>query len=148
MHDCNGNLNNVLRIWIVVDLCVKGAPVVVKRYSYKEIKRATDRFRRVVDSSCGEASYKAKFDDGRVGIVREVKLLDEEGDDSFVKEVWVLGRLHHRHIVALYGFSTGPKRYDNVFLICILHYCSYLSVLHCYLYVCSCVCVSMRLVIL
>lgn len=83
----------------------------LKRYSYKDIKKATDRFRRLVDNSCGEASYKAKFENGRVGIVREVKLLDEEDDESFSNQVRLLGRLHHRHIVALYGFSTGPKRY-------------------------------------
>ncbi|XP_041995283.1 probable receptor-like protein kinase At1g49730 [Salvia splendens] len=85
-------------------------PVLLKRYSYRDIKKATDGFRRVFGNSPHEASYKAKFQNGRVGVVREVKLLDED-DDSFSKEVRLLGRLHHRHIVALYGFSTGPKRF-------------------------------------
>ncbi|XP_057808002.1 probable receptor-like protein kinase At1g49730 [Salvia miltiorrhiza] len=85
-------------------------PVLLKRYSYKDIKKATDGFRRVFENSSQEASYKAKFQNGRVGVVREVKLLDED-DDSFSKEVRLLGRLHHRHIVALYGFSTGPRRF-------------------------------------
>ncbi|XP_047940285.1 probable receptor-like protein kinase At1g49730 [Salvia hispanica] len=85
-------------------------PFLLKRYSYRDIKKATDGFRRVFGNSPHEASYKAKFQNGRVGVVREVKLLDED-DDSFSKEVRLLGRLHHRHIVALYGFSTGPKRF-------------------------------------
>ncbi|KAH6789739.1 Protein kinase superfamily protein [Perilla frutescens var. frutescens] len=85
-------------------------PALLKRYSYKDIRKATDGFRRVIDSSSQEASYRAKFPNGRVGIVREVKLLEED-DHFFLKEVRLLGRLHHRHIVALYGFSTGPKRF-------------------------------------
>ncbi|KAG6433130.1 hypothetical protein SASPL_104738 [Salvia splendens] len=85
-------------------------PFLLKRYSYRDIKRATDGFRRVVDNSSQEASYKAKFLNGRVGLVREVKLLDDD-EVSFPYEVQLLGRLHHRHILALYGFSTGPKRF-------------------------------------
>ncbi|KAL8501059.1 hypothetical protein ACS0TY_020578 [Phlomoides rotata] len=85
-------------------------PCLLKRFSYKDIKKATDGFRRVVDNSSQEASYKAMFQNGCVATVRQVKLLDED-DDSFFREVRFLARLHHRHIVALYGFSTGSKRF-------------------------------------
>lgn len=83
----------------------------MKRLSYKDIKKATDGFKRVItDNSSQGASYKAKFQNGRVAMVKEVKLFEED-DDSFYREVQFLGRLHHRHIVALYGFSIGSKRY-------------------------------------
>ncbi|KAK4440555.1 putative receptor-like protein kinase [Sesamum alatum] len=87
-----------------------GPPSLVKRFSYKDIKKATDGFKRVIQSSSQGASYKAKFQNGHLATVKEVKLSDED-DDSFYREVQLLGRLHHRHIVALCGFSTGSKRF-------------------------------------
>ncbi|KAL0459994.1 UNVERIFIED_CONTAM: putative receptor-like protein kinase [Sesamum latifolium] len=87
-----------------------GPPSLVKRFSYKDIKKATDGFKRVTQSSSRGASYKAKFQNGHLATVKEVKLSDED-DDSFYREVQLLGRLHHRHIVALCGFSAGSKRF-------------------------------------
>ncbi|KAM0032570.1 putative protein kinase RLK-Pelle-URK-1 family [Helianthus debilis subsp. tardiflorus] len=58
----------------------------LRRFSYKDIKHATDGFSRVIGTSSHGASYKAR-------------------------EVQLLGRLHHRHIVALDGFSVGRKRF-------------------------------------
>ncbi|KAL3616053.1 hypothetical protein CASFOL_040347 [Castilleja foliolosa] len=82
----------------------------VKRFSYRDIKKATDGFKRVIDNSCRGASYKAMFRNGRVATVKEVKIFDEN-DDSFHREVQILGRLHHRHVVTLVGFSNGSKRF-------------------------------------
>ena len=47
-----------------------------------------------------------------VAVVKEIHLIDQE-DDYFYREVQLLGRLHHRHVVALNGFSVGRKRYPN-----------------------------------
>ncbi|KAL6567008.1 hypothetical protein OROMI_015412 [Orobanche minor] len=87
-------------------------PSLVKRFSYKDIKKATDGFKRVIDNSNSSqgASYKAKLRNGRVATVKEVKLSDED-DDSFYRKVQILGRLHHRHIVGLCGFFDGSKRF-------------------------------------
>ncbi|KAL0417545.1 UNVERIFIED_CONTAM: putative LRR receptor-like protein kinase [Sesamum radiatum] len=87
-----------------------GPPSLLKRFSYKDIKKATDGFKRVIQSSSLGASYKAKFQNGHLATVKEVRLSDED-DDSFYREVQLLGRLHHRHIVALCGFSSGSKRF-------------------------------------
>ncbi|PWA68708.1 protein kinase superfamily protein [Artemisia annua] len=88
-------------------------PVIfLRRFSYNDIKRATDGFSRVIATSSHGASYKAKFQGGRVAVVKEIHLIDQE-DDYFYREVQLLGRLHHRHVVALDGFSVGRKRYPN-----------------------------------
>ncbi|KAL0369479.1 UNVERIFIED_CONTAM: putative receptor-like protein kinase [Sesamum angustifolium] len=87
-----------------------GPPSLLKRFSYKDIKKATDGFKRVIQNSSLGASYKAKFQNGHLATVKEVRLSDED-DDSFYREVQLLGRLHHRHIVALCGFSSGSKRF-------------------------------------
>ncbi|XP_021669909.1 probable receptor-like protein kinase At1g49730 isoform X2 [Hevea brasiliensis] len=88
----------------------------VRRFSYKDIKRATDGFHRILYSDSNGTAYKAKFQDGDVVLVKELKDLNQ-GNDVFYKQVQFLGRLHHRHLLALKGFSTGPKRllvFDNI----------------------------------
>ncbi|GFZ17721.1 protein kinase superfamily protein [Actinidia rufa] len=82
----------------------------VRHFSYSDIKRATDGFRRIIDNSSLGVAYKAKFRDGHVALVKEVRDFDVE-NGAFYKEVQLLGRLHHRHIVSLNGFSTGRKRF-------------------------------------
>lgn len=81
----------------------------VRRFSYNDIKKATDNFRRAVDNSPHGASYKASFQDGIVAMVKEVRDCDEE-NDSFYEELQLFGCLHHRHIVSLIGYSIGYKR--------------------------------------
>ncbi|KAK9280293.1 hypothetical protein L1049_013981 [Liquidambar formosana] len=88
----------------------------VRRFSYKDLKRATDGFRRIIYSDSHGAAYKAKFQDGRVALVKEVRGFNQ-GNDVFHREVQLLGRLHHRHLLALRGFSTEHKRllvFDNI----------------------------------
>ncbi|KAJ0020016.1 hypothetical protein Pint_31666 [Pistacia integerrima] len=88
----------------------------VRRFSYKEIKRATDSFHRTFYRNSHGAAYKARFQDGEVALVREVQAFNVE-KDVFYRDVQQLGRLHHRNLLALRGFSAGRKRYlvfDNI----------------------------------
>ncbi|XP_022731992.1 probable receptor-like protein kinase At1g49730 isoform X2 [Durio zibethinus] len=93
-----------------------GPILFVKKFSYKDVKKATDGFHRIVYSNSHGAAYKARFEGGEVVLVKETRAFDE-GTESFYKEVQFLGRLHHRHLLALRGFSPGHKRllvFDNI----------------------------------
>ncbi|KAF9665333.1 hypothetical protein SADUNF_Sadunf16G0111900 [Salix dunnii] len=93
-----------------------GPASIVRRFSYKDMKIATDGFRRIIYSTTHGAAYRARFQDGEVALVKEVKDLNQ-GKDKFFKEVQLLGQLHHRHLLALKGFSIGCKRllvFDNI----------------------------------
>lgn len=85
-----------------------GTTSFIRRFSYNDIKRATDNFRRAVDNSFH--GYKANFQDGTVAMVKEVRDFDE-GNDIFYEELQLFGCLHHRNIVSLTGYSTGHKRF-------------------------------------
>ncbi|CAK7332059.1 unnamed protein product [Dovyalis caffra] len=88
----------------------------VRRFSYKDIKRATDGFYRIIYSNSHGAAYRARFQDGEIALVKEVRD-SNKGNDFFLKEVQLLGQLHHRHLLALKGFSIGHKRllvFDNI----------------------------------
>lgn len=82
----------------------------VKHFSYKDIKKATDNFCRVIYRSSDRAAYTARFQDGGLALVKEIKRF-EQRKDAFYKEVQLLGRLHHRHLLALIGFSIDHKRF-------------------------------------
>lgn len=78
-------------------------------FSYNDVKKATDRFRWIVYRNSDVAAYKARFEDGEIVLVKRVGAFSEE-KDSFYGEVQLLRRLHHRHVLALKGFTTGHKR--------------------------------------
>ncbi|XP_057954333.1 probable receptor-like protein kinase At1g49730 isoform X3 [Malania oleifera] len=82
----------------------------VRRFSYRDIKRATGDFCRIIESCSQGGAYKASFQDGTVAVVKEVRALSQ-GEDVFHREVQLLAQLHHRHLVALQGFSLGHKRF-------------------------------------
>ncbi|XP_042521314.1 probable receptor-like protein kinase At1g49730 [Macadamia integrifolia] len=81
----------------------------LRHFSNKNIKRATAGFRIVANLSSGPV-YRAKFQDGLMAMVKEVKTFPQ-GKAAFYKEVQLLGHLHHCHLVGLRGFSTGRERF-------------------------------------
>ncbi|GKU93728.1 hypothetical protein SLEP1_g7297 [Rubroshorea leprosula] len=88
----------------------------VKHYAYKDVKKATDGFNRVIYGNSHGAAYKARLEDGEVALVKEATVFNER-KDFFYREVQFLERLHHRHLLPLRGFSTGHKRllvFDNI----------------------------------
>ncbi|KAM1149482.1 hypothetical protein ACFX15_029729 [Malus domestica] len=93
-----------------------GQILFMKRFPYKDIKRATDGFETIMYTNSHIAAYKARFHDGGVVLIKEIRDYDQ-GKDVFYREVQLLGCLHHRHLLALRGFSTGHRRFlvfDNI----------------------------------
>ncbi|CAN4112193.1 unnamed protein product [Withania somnifera] len=50
--------------------------------------------------------YKAEFKDGSTVAVKRMDKVSEQAEDEFCREIELLARLHHRHLVALRGFCT------------------------------------------
>ncbi|XP_057548892.1 probable receptor-like protein kinase At1g49730 [Amaranthus tricolor] len=82
----------------------------LKRVSLKELNRATDGFGRIITCDSQTITYQARFQDGSVSVVKEVRSFDE-GNECFNKELQLLGRLHHRHVVALRGYFVGRRSF-------------------------------------
>lgn len=105
----------ILKIRLLCDpICIrqnKGSLYFVKQFFYKDIKRATDGFKRIIERSSNGLSYYATFQDGDIAIVQEITVLNDHDDNAFYREVQLLARLHHRHIATLFGFSAGHKRF-------------------------------------
>ncbi|KAH7280435.1 hypothetical protein KP509_37G067300 [Ceratopteris richardii] len=81
-------------------------PQGVRRFTYKEILKATKSF----DKSCeiGEGGfgkvYFGKLEDGKHVAVKRAGDFSHQGMKEFQNEITLLSRLHHRHLVRLEGF--------------------------------------------
>ncbi|XP_065871091.1 probable receptor-like protein kinase At1g49730 isoform X1 [Euphorbia lathyris] len=75
-----------------------------QKFSYKETKKATNNFNTVIGQGGFGTVYKAQFNDGFVAAVKRMNMVSEQGEDDFCREIELLARLHHRHLVALRGF--------------------------------------------
>lgn len=82
----------------------------IKKFSSREIKKATDEFSMILGNGPHGTIFKARFHDGLVASVRKVRSL-QQGKDAFYRKVQLLGRLHHRHLVRLQGFAEGNDRF-------------------------------------
>ncbi|KAG7976980.1 hypothetical protein I3843_05G007300 [Carya illinoinensis] len=83
-----------------------------RKFSYKEIKKATDSFNTIIGQGGFGTVYKAQFSDGLEAAVKRMDKVSEQGEDDFCREIELLARLHHRHLVSLRGFCiTKHKRF-------------------------------------
>lgn len=81
-----------------------GSSSMFRKFSYKETKRATDNFSVVIGQGGFGTVYRGQFSDGLVAAVKRMNKVSEQAEDEFCREIELLARLHHRHLVALRGF--------------------------------------------
>ncbi|KAL6647030.1 hypothetical protein ACP70R_014467 [Stipagrostis hirtigluma subsp. patula] len=105
-------------------LCLGGTRVLpfVRRFKMKEIEAATKGFTTVLETGPRGAAtaYKASFADGLVATVRRTgggdnggrrddddQEAEDDGGAAFYRDLQLLCRLNHRHVVRLHGFAQG-----------------------------------------
>lgn len=81
-----------------------GPSPMFKKFGYKEIKKGTDNFSIILGQGGFGTVYKAQFSDGLVAAVKRMNKISEQAEEEFCKEIELLARLHHRHLVSLRGF--------------------------------------------
>ncbi|KAL9690690.1 hypothetical protein QQ045_011096 [Rhodiola kirilowii] len=96
--------------WGVVFAVWAGPVSFVKQFKYKVIKQATVDFRRVLYSNAHGTAYRAVLCGGSFALVKDIREWDQDAE-VFYREVQLIGRLHHCHILLLIGFSTEHSYY-------------------------------------
>lgn len=95
----------------------EGPSCMFRKFSYKETKKATNNFGTVIGQGGFGIVYKAEFQDGLVAAVKRMSKVSEQADEDFCRELELLARLHHRHLVSLRGFCMERReRYQFRFL--------------------------------
>mgnify|MGYP002776061596 CR=1 FL=1 len=81
-------------------------PPGVKRFTYKEIMKATKSFNK--DCEIGEGGfgkvYLAQLYDNQIVAIKRASGVSFQGIKEFWNEIMLLSRLHHRHLVGLKDF--------------------------------------------
>lgn len=93
-----------------IPLSRAGPSPFIRDFSCKEIKRATGNFSTIIRTSSDGIVYKAQFPDGLVASVIEVKCFQKD-KEAFDRQVQLLARLNHRHLVTFRGISIGNDRF-------------------------------------
>ncbi|CAA7030748.1 unnamed protein product [Microthlaspi erraticum] len=84
----------------------EGNSLVFRKFSYREMRKATEDFNTVIGRGGFGTVHKADFSNGLVAAVKKMNKSSEQAEDEFCREIELLARLHHRHLVALKGFCT------------------------------------------
>ncbi|XP_019435255.1 PREDICTED: rust resistance kinase Lr10-like isoform X3 [Lupinus angustifolius] len=80
------------------------------RYSYKDIKNITSKFKTKLGKGGYGSVFKGKLRSGRIVAVKVLDHTKGNGQD-FINEVGTIGRIHHVNVVQLIGFCVeGSKR--------------------------------------
>ncbi|KAK1423828.1 hypothetical protein QVD17_19137 [Tagetes erecta] len=74
------------------------------KFSYRETKKATNNFNTIIGQGGFGTVYKAQMNDGSLVAVKCMDKVSEQAVEDFCRELELLARLHHRHLVALKGF--------------------------------------------
>ncbi|KAJ8477120.1 hypothetical protein OPV22_020847 [Ensete ventricosum] len=86
--------------------CQEGPSAMFRRFAYMEMKKATENFSTVIGKGGFGTVYKAQFVDGPTAAVKRMDKVSKQGEEEFCREIELLARLHHRHLVALKGFCA------------------------------------------
>ncbi|KAJ0264462.1 Protein kinase domain-containing protein [Hirschfeldia incana] len=84
----------------------EGSSLAFRKFGYREIRKATKDFSSVIGSGGFGTVHRGEFSNGLVAAVKRMNKSCEQADDEFCREIELLARLHHRHLVALKGFCT------------------------------------------
>ncbi|KAJ7958209.1 Receptor protein kinase [Quillaja saponaria] len=79
-----------------------------RKFSYSELKEATQRFSQEIGRGGGGIVYKGVLLDKRVAAI---KRLDEanQGEGEFLAEVSIIGRLNHMNLIEMWGYCVEGK---------------------------------------
>ena len=91
-----------------------------RKFKYSEIKKATDDFSTMIGQGGFGTVYKAHFSDGLVTAIKRMDKASEQKGDEFCREIELVARLHHRHLVSLRGFCIKKHERYLFVLACIV----------------------------
>ncbi|KAK2657764.1 hypothetical protein Ddye_010816 [Dipteronia dyeriana] len=79
-----------------------------RRYSYKELKKATTNFKEEVGRGGSGAVYKGVLEDERDVAVKRLGDI-YQGEEVFWAEVSTIGKIYHMNLVRMWGFCSEDK---------------------------------------
>ncbi|XP_007018597.2 PREDICTED: putative receptor protein kinase ZmPK1 [Theobroma cacao] len=79
-----------------------------KRFTYDELKEATQNFNEEIGRGGVGTVYKGMLPDGRVAAVKRLNEANQ-GEAEFLAEVNTIGKLNHMNLIEMWGFCAEKK---------------------------------------
>ncbi|KAL3839479.1 hypothetical protein ACJIZ3_024070 [Penstemon smallii] len=80
-----------------------------RRYSYSELKKATNNFKEELGRGGSGAVYKGVLSDGRLVAVKRLGGDIFQSQDEYFAEISTLGKINHMNLVRIWGFCSGKR---------------------------------------
>ncbi|XP_010931186.1 putative receptor protein kinase ZmPK1 [Elaeis guineensis] len=80
-----------------------------RRFTYKELKRATRNFKEELGMGGSGVVYKGVLDDERVVAIKKLEDVIQ-GEEEFRAELSLIGRIYHMNLVRMWGFCLERSR--------------------------------------
>ncbi|XP_022766459.1 putative receptor protein kinase ZmPK1 [Durio zibethinus] len=79
-----------------------------RKFTYAELKKATNSFSEEIGRGAGGIVYKATLSNGRVAAIK--RLIDaNQGEAEFLAEVNTIGKLNHMNLIEMWGYCAERK---------------------------------------
>ncbi|CAK8565651.1 unnamed protein product [Lathyrus sativus] len=81
-----------------------------RKFSYSELKRATEDFSQEIGRGAGGSVYKGVLYDNRVAAIKRLHEANQgESEREFLAEVSIIGRLNHMNLIEIWGYCAEGK---------------------------------------
>ncbi|KAG4999435.1 hypothetical protein AAZX31_08G060300 [Glycine max] len=88
----------------------------IPKYFYKDIQKATSNFTTIIGNGAFGPVYKAQMDTGETVAVKVLGTNSRQGEQEFLTEVLLLGRLHHKSLVDLVGYVAERGKHMLLYI--------------------------------
>ncbi|XWS24181.1 hypothetical protein CRYUN_Cryun28dG0078800 [Craigia yunnanensis] len=79
-----------------------------RKFTYAELEKATNGFRKEIGRGAGGIVYKGELSDDRIAAIK--RLIDaNKGEVEFLAEVNTIGKLNHMNLIDLWGYCAQGK---------------------------------------
>ncbi|XP_040997882.1 putative receptor protein kinase ZmPK1 [Juglans microcarpa x Juglans regia] len=79
-----------------------------RKFTYSELKKATKGFTEEIGRGAGGIVYKGVLADNRVAAIKQLYEANQ-GEDVFLAEVSIIGRLNHMNLIEMWGYCAEGK---------------------------------------
>ncbi|XVF39864.1 hypothetical protein PTKIN_Ptkin01aG0066900 [Pterospermum kingtungense] len=77
-----------------------------RKFTYAELKKATNSFSEEIGRGAGGIVYKATLSDGRVAAIKRLNIDANKGEAEFLAEVNTIGKLNHMNLIEMWGYCA------------------------------------------
>ncbi|KAB1220334.1 putative receptor protein kinase ZmPK1 [Morella rubra] len=80
-----------------------------RKFTYAELKKATKGFTEEIGRGAGGIVYRGVLSNNRVAAVKRLNVANRLGEDTFLAEVSIIGRLNPMHLIEMWGYCAQGK---------------------------------------